>query len=264
MTKRSDRLLQEIEAGALDSRTSIADVLRKAIALGGRSGSTELRDWAARELKGYEPDNKLPSYRRIVAPLQMDAGTMSGIIRNQSLSSWQLPEFAQDKITNDVPLSMGIAEIERLARRCPPGEVVELGPPGSQELVMIMNGTQQWNGHIERIYWGVSPVAMEGVVEQVRTALTVLVSEIHANVPDGTVIPPGDVTDSALNVALSGNRNKYKINVIAAQGGNEATITGPPDEPRHWLRTAGVVLLGLITVAGVIFALMQAQNWKFG
>lgn len=43
VTRRSDRLLREIESGALDHRTSIGDVLRKAIALGGRAGSTELR-----------------------------------------------------------------------------------------------------------------------------------------------------------------------------------------------------------------------------
>jgi hypothetical protein len=114
--KRPDRLLQDIEAGALDGQTPIADVLRKVIALGGRAGSAELRDWAARELKGYGPGDELPAYRRIVAPLQMDAGTMRGHIKGQSLSVMQLPDFAQDKISNDVTLFMGIGEIEQLVR----------------------------------------------------------------------------------------------------------------------------------------------------
>lgn len=258
--KRSDRLLQQIEAGALDSRTPIADVLLKVIALGGRAGSVELRDWAHRGLRGYEPTD-LPSYRQVVAPLQMDAGTMQGFIKNQSLSPWELPEVARDKITNDLPLAMGIAEIERPVRNCKPGDVVKLGPPGSQEVVVLMNASGQWRGHIERIYWSVSPVVLEGVVEQVRTALTVLVSEINANVPDGTVTPPGEVATHAVNVVVTGKRNK--INVTAPQGGS--TVTTPaPEEPRRWSRIAGAVLLGLVAIAGVIFALMQAQGWSFG
>ena len=43
---------------------------------------------------------------------------------------------------------MGIAEMSSSS----PDEVVKLGPPGSPEMVMIMNETQHWNGHIERIY----------------------------------------------------------------------------------------------------------------
>jgi AbiTii-like protein len=156
---------------------------------------------------------------------------------------------------------MGIAEIERLVRNCKAGDVVKLGPPSSQEVVVLMNASGQWRGHIERIYWSVSPVVLEGVVEQVRTALTVLVSEINANVPDGTVTPPAEVATHAVNVVVTGKRNK--INVAAPQGGS--TVTTPaPEEPRRWLRIAGAVLLGLVAIAGVIFALMQAQGWSFG
>jgi hypothetical protein len=260
VTKRSDRLLQEIEAGALNSRIPIADVLRKVIALGGRAGSPELRDWAHHELKGYVPEDELPPYRQIVVPLQMDAAVAGGLIKNQALSTWELPEFAQDKITNDLPLGMGIAEIERLARRCEPGDVVKLGPPLSQDLVVLMNASGQWRCHIERIYWAVSPTALEGVVDQVRTALTVLVAEIQANVPDGTVTPSAEVASNAINFAVTGKRNK--ISVVAPQGGS--TVTTPEsDQPRRWLRIAGAVLIGLVTIAGVIFALMQAQGWSF-
>jgi hypothetical protein len=36
-----------------------------------------------------------------------------------------------------------------------------------------------------------------------------------------------------------------------------------PEEPRRWLRITGAVILGLITIVGVFFALMQAQGWQF-
>jgi hypothetical protein len=29
---------------------------------------------------------------------------------------------------------------------------------------MLMNASGQWRGHIERIYWAVSPTVLEGVV----------------------------------------------------------------------------------------------------
>jgi len=156
---------------------------------------------------------------------------------------------------------MGIAEIERLAHHCAPGDVVRLGPPHAQELVLYMNSQQEWSGHIERIYWGVSPVALEGVVEQVGTALTVLVAEIHANVPDGTVTPSAEVATNAITFAVTGKRNK--INLAAAQGGSMMTSTAA-EEPRRWARTAGAVLLGLVAIIGVIFTLMQVQGWTFG
>jgi hypothetical protein len=44
---------------------SIGDLLRKAVALDGRGGLVELRDWAAKELQGYGPDDELPEDRKI-------------------------------------------------------------------------------------------------------------------------------------------------------------------------------------------------------
>jgi hypothetical protein len=113
-----------------------------------------------------------------------------------------------------------------------------------------MNASGQWRGHIERIYWAVSPTVLEGRRDQVRTALTVLVSEINANVPDGTVTPSSEVADHALHVAVSGKRNK--INFTASQG--TTITTAPEDEPRRWMKVAGGVLIGLVTIVGAILA----------
>ena len=64
-------LLAEIERDLLDGR-ALADLLRKCIMLGGRSGSQELRDWAGKELRGYDPDDELPPYRVVSAPIMLD------------------------------------------------------------------------------------------------------------------------------------------------------------------------------------------------
>ena len=59
MTKRST-LLEQIEQAALDDTADITGALRKCVALGGQSGSEELRTWATRELKGYKHERPTP------------------------------------------------------------------------------------------------------------------------------------------------------------------------------------------------------------
>jgi hypothetical protein len=264
VNNRRDRLLGEIEAGALNSSTPIADVLRKVIALGGKAGSTELRDWATRELNGYRPGDELPDYRKVVAPLQIDAGTMGGFIKGQTISTMQLPDFARDKITNDVVLYQSVDELEGMARRCEPGEVVKLGPHLSQELVTYMNAQEKWSGHIERLYWGVSPATIEGVVGHVRTALINLVAEITDNMPEGAETPPAEVATNAVHFLVTGERNKISFSAPQAGQASTALATPPADEhPRRWVKTSAAVVLGVLTIIGVFFAIMQAQGWQF-
>ncbi|WP_122980475.1 hypothetical protein [Actinoplanes teichomyceticus] len=262
MTTRADRLLQELETGALDSQKPIADLLRKAIALGGQSGSAELRDWARRELQGYAPEDELPEYRKIVAPLTLDGMTIHGIIKGQQISSMNLPDFAQDRITDEIELRMGIGQIEKLAP-VQGADHVKLQPQGAADLAAFMNQTGAVKGHIERIYWSVAPVALAGVVDHVRTMLTVLVAEIRATAPTGAATPPAEVATNAIHFAVTGTRNK--INFTAPQG---TVVTSHPqagedDSPKPWLRIAGAVLVGLVTIAAGVFALMQVQGWKF-
>jgi hypothetical protein len=60
-------LLDAIEEGALDPKSDLPALLRKCIALGGRSGSSELRAWARQELNGYGEDDAVPKYRVLTA-----------------------------------------------------------------------------------------------------------------------------------------------------------------------------------------------------
>ncbi|TAL20164.1 MAG: hypothetical protein EPN99_09605 [Frankiales bacterium] len=64
-------LLAQIEADVL-SDAPLAAALRKCVALGGQTGSPDLREWATRELRGY-PLAELPDYRKIPCPLYIDA-----------------------------------------------------------------------------------------------------------------------------------------------------------------------------------------------
>ena len=185
----------------------------------------------------------------------MDASPASNSARRE------LPDFAQDAISNDLEMRQGIKAIEGLVRNCKPGEVVMLSPHMSQQLVQYMNARQQWSGHIARIYWGVSPTALESIADQVRTRTIALVAEITANMPDGAITPSADVATNAVTLAVTGKRNK--INVATHQSGGPMTTPVPDETPRRWVRIAAGVVIGLVTIAGVFFALMQAQGWKF-
>ena len=96
MARSRAGLLEQIEQGALDSKTPLADVLRKCVALGGRAGSEQLRDWARRELDGYrDGKQELPAYRIVPAAIAIDGQNMAFQVTGQQLSSYDLPEFAR-------------------------------------------------------------------------------------------------------------------------------------------------------------------------
>src|SRR6185436_19168057 len=105
LRSREERLLQEIDEEAPDHRTAIADVLRKAVALGDKAGSAELQNWATHELQGYGQCDGLPQYRQIEASLLMDTRP----VRGKALSPLELPPYAQEAITNIVRLQRPIA-----------------------------------------------------------------------------------------------------------------------------------------------------------
>jgi hypothetical protein len=109
VNNRYQRLLQEIEAGALDDNTPIGDLLRKVIALGGQAGSTAMRDWATRELRGFGRDDELPPYRRITAPLLIDWQNIRGWQRGEAISSWELPKSARGVIPDEIGLRSALS-----------------------------------------------------------------------------------------------------------------------------------------------------------
>jgi hypothetical protein len=219
---------------------------------------------ATGELNGYS-NGELPHYRKITAPLKIDGNTMHGI--SEGISPLLLPDFVRERVGNEFPLTMGIAEIEKLARRHSSDKSVKLQFPMAADIVLIMNGettesgAHKWQRRIHSIYWDVSIAALEGVVDQVRTALTVLVAEITAAMPDGVDTPSPAVATSAVNFLVTGDR--YKINFSAPQAGTALTTPPPDEHPRRWLRTAAAVVIGIAGLVGVFFAILQVQGWSF-
>lgn len=254
-------LLTEIERDLLDGRP-VADVLRKLIVLGGRAGSSELRDWASRELRGYEDLPSLPEYRQIPAPIQMDAIVGNAVIKGQTISPSGLPEVAREHITNKVPFFKGIGEIEAMAEVGRSGTPLHLSVPGEQELArLIDNASGNPFQHINNIYWTVTSAALDGLVDQVKTRLAELLAELRAVTPASADLPTAAQATNAVNIVIRGQGNRIQIAQAEGEAISSAKATAidqTADGPFWTLgRRIGALVVGLATVAAAVFAGIQ-------
>jgi AbiTii len=262
--RRDQSLLAEIERGALDHRAPLTAVLQKCIALGGQARNAELRDWASQELHGYRNDNEIPQYRIIHAPLLIDAVTSNGQIRGQQISAWDLPDVAHGVISEELKLAHGVGDLQALVRNAErKGETaVKLGPPDSADLVKLMNHEAQTPGQaIMRLYWDVSIARITGTLEQIRTTLIRLVSEMRATMSYDASIPSSEQAAQAINVVLrGGKRNQVTVTAAHADGAATATIE-PPGELKEsgWAKTQTIwtVISVIVALIGLYIAYRQ-------
>ncbi|MFR9777309.1 hypothetical protein ACL02O_14785 [Micromonospora sp. MS34] len=261
MRGREIKLIDEIERGALDSGVSLADTLRKCVALGGQTRSAELRDWASRELNGYGPDDELPAWRTVAAQILMDGMNARYRVKRQQISAFDLPDFAREHVKEEVPLRGGVGELEAALRHAD-GGLVCLGIPGGSTMVKYIN--RKMNNPfqaVERIYWGVSEASILGVLDRTRTALTALVAELRDGMPDDADKPSAEAANQAVQFVVTGKRHRVTINNAQASGDATSSVgqaqEQEPEPPgwKRWARVSGIIALiltGIGTVAGVL------------
>jgi hypothetical protein len=239
---RTDQpLLAQIGRDALDDRVPLATTLRKCIALGAQARNDELRDWASKELDGYR-DGGVPSYRTIHVPLLIDGLTSTHAVRGQQISTMDLPDFAQDVITEELPLAQGVGDLQALVRnaRAAGNTAVKMIPPGTNAALTIMS-----------LYWDVNVARIEGVLDQIRTTLVRLVSEMRATMPDDSSEPSPEQAASAVNVVLhGGKRSQFTVTTAVADNAASASVSSPTAHKESgWTKTQTIW-----TVIGVLIA----------
>lgn len=249
-------LMAQVERDLVDEKP-LETILRKLILLGGNAGSPELREWAGAELRGYANGEELPPYRNVNAPIQIDGAAPGAIVRHQTISSMALPDFARDQIDELVPLRMGVREIQTMVSRANAKDgVVKLQPAGASLVVDYMNRTGQMTGHIESLYWSVSVVALDGVLDQIRTRLAELIAELRSSTPIGQPWPSPMHTANAVQLVINGRGNRVNI----AQASDNSSIATPAQSRRGFWTTAkviGAIVVGLATVITTGIALVQ-------
>ena len=261
--RRDQSLLAEIERGALD-HAPLTGVLQKCIALGGQTRNAELRDWASQELHGYRNDNEIPEYRIIHVPLMVNGVTPTHQITGQQISAWDLPAVAHESISEELKLAHGVGDLQGLVRNAERSgkTAVMMVPNGSADLVKLMNHEMQGSGQtIMSLYWNVNTARIEGTLEQIRTTLIRLVSEMRATMSDDASMPSAEQAAQALNVVLhGGKRNQVTVNAPQAASGGTASIQ-PAGEYKEsgWTKnqTIWTVISVIVALVGLYIAYRQ-------
>lgn len=232
---------------------------------GGKSGSTELLDWAQKELSGYRHDADLPDYRVVGAPIAIDGLNLRWQFTQQRISPSQLPEFTHGDVREEFRLTGGVGELEAMLKDAHEGAVKPSLPMGA-DLVNLLN--QQNPGQtITALYWVVSTTAIHSCLDRIRTALVSMIAEIRVMSP-GDENPSAAATDQAVNIVINGGkRAPINVNTAIASGESASTVQAQPQETSQkdswWTRSRkiGALIVGVATIAGAVFALFQVQGW---
>lgn len=259
MAKRQRDLLDEIERDVLDESKSLASALLKCLSLGGHAGSADLREWAARELYGYPSREDLPDYRLVTAPLLMDGFPPGAQFRGKSVSVIELPKEAREAISDELPLTYGVAQIEGLIRQAESrGGSIPLGPPAGAELALMMTH-EVGRYQVERIYWSVNAAVLRGVTSVMRGKLIELVAEMRAGTVQGEGIPPPAIAEQAVQFVLYGKGHRITL-ATAGEGGTAiaAFQDGASDERGFWTRSrrVGAAIVGLAGIVSAVAAVL--------
>lgn len=255
-------LLARIEHGALDGKSSLADLLRLCITLGGHAQSADLRDWARRELEGYSGTTvDMPDYRRVAAPLLADGFSGRFAFTGKQLSVMDLPEFARSELTGGLVIDFGVAQLEKHAKQ---SESARLQPSGLDLLAHFMNRSPEYSARIERIYYDVSPHVFDSIVDAVRTTLLSMVAELRgAGVRDGDV-PSKEIADQAVQVVIYGaKRNSVTINSPRAVGAGAAALVQASESHAvpAWIRGPWGAAVGVATIAAGYAGFAAGLGW---
>ena len=211
VSNESGDLLAAIEDDIFQD-APIAVTLRKCIVLGGRIGSSELREWAARELEGYADQGSTPDYRRIPAAIKVNAIAGNNVWTGQTISPNVIPEYAREMFAAGPTFYDGIGAIEEMARDARDGGgYLELTHAYSMDLCATIdkesgNPFQQTTA----LYWSVPAAGLFGIVERVKTRLAQLVGEMRARTPEGQELPTSEVASEAVRTILGGSSRTSK------------------------------------------------------
>lgn len=191
----TDTLLRSLRERLLDESEPLAGLLRKCLLLGAETGSDALRNWARKELNGYNADDEVPQYRKIPSPpIAMDSFGGFTVARNQIIDRHQLPHDAGKYLSDTLPFRQPIEELEQLAAQ----EHLSFASPG------LAYAQSTWNSRLDEfegimnLRFVVPGSRIAGVVGQIRTKLVDLVADLTADTPLSE-LPKKDQVDAAVS-----------------------------------------------------------------
>jgi hypothetical protein len=241
-------LLREIQAAAIDEKTSVTTLLLKCQLLAARVSHDEFARWVDFELNGYPPGSELPEYRR--QGLGRAVGTFSGFggssMNGVTLSMSPIAEKHRDTLFN-VDLRQPASALEDLATSHKaselampwPGDfIAHYGRPDIFVEGMALIGARTV----------VPKAAIVAALSTIRSRVLSVATEIERAAPDagdglaGADPLPRKVRTAMTNniygssVALGGDIvHGSKASVSAGGDAKNTTVTvGLEESGRHW------------------------------
>jgi len=204
-------LLKSLRDHMLDEAEPLAGLLRKCLLLGAETGSDSLRQWARKELNGYDEGDRLPGYRMLPTP-PIVADTMSGNswARNINYSLLQLPTKARAAIGDTLPLYQPIEELEKIAMQ----KSMSFTMPGLVYAQRVWNAELPAFQEVLNMRFTVSGSLFAGVLGQIRTQLVDLIADLTAGTPF-TELPRKELVDAAVGTHIG---TQYNTTIHATNG----------------------------------------------
>jgi len=201
-------LLREIQNAAIDSKISLANLLRKCKVLSSRLGNTEFKTWIENELNGYKDLENLPDYRIINV---RSKGHFSGPYQS-GLRNADIPLLTIDKeyhvMLSHTYLMEPVASIESLIENIEGGTAQE---PWDANLVALVGQKIYENMNCMQAWKVIPKTSIVGALEAVRNRILNFVLEIEAEAPDAGEAAinskpvPEEKVHQIFNTYISGN-----------------------------------------------------------
>ncbi len=156
----------------------------------------------------------IPSYRHVGAQIRVDAVSTRWQSSGQTISTSDLPDFAQDDIGEGVDLPFAVGELESAASdHGNDGEPLKLALPMAVELARVMTaqGRVTPGVTITAPYWAVSRQSIIGVVDRIRTKLAELIAELIATMPPDRTEPTPEQAAAAVQFLVTGKPSTMMI-----------------------------------------------------
>lgn len=206
-----DTLLSSLRAHVLDESEPLGGLLRKCLLLGAETGSEPLRQWARKELTGYDEADDVPSYRKLPTP-PIRADTLSGNTwaTNMSYSLIDLPTAAREHIRDGLPLHHPIEELERIALQ----ESISFASPSLSYAQYLWNEELPFGQQVLNLRFTLSGSTFAGVLGQIRTQLVDLVAELTTSTPLAE-LPKKELVDAAVSTHIG---VQYNTTIQATSG----------------------------------------------
>lgn len=115
-------------------------------------------------------------------------------------------------------------------------------------------------GTFMALYWDVNVARIEGVLDQIRTTLVRLVSEMRATMPNDSSVPSPEQAASAVNVVRHGEkRSQFTVNTAVGDNGASASVSSPTAHRESgWTKTIAIwTVIGVPVAAPSVYLTLK-------